>query len=61
MRDELRALLGTIVPNFEEDPQALGQPRWGALSAAMFWKRKGLNALADRGDFVGQTERINGG
>jgi len=61
VRDELRVLLGTIVPNFEEDPQALGQPRWGALSAAMFWKRKGLNALADRGDFVGQTERINGG
>ncbi|MGJ7611167.1 MULTISPECIES: glycoside hydrolase family 19 protein [unclassified Variovorax] len=61
VRDELRVLLGTVVPNFEEDPQAMGQPRWGALSAAMFWKRKGLNGYADRGDFIGQTERINGG
>jgi putative chitinase len=60
VRDELRVLLGTVVPNFEEDPQAMGQPRWGALSAAMFWKRNGLNGYADRGDFIGQTERING-
>lgn len=61
VRNELRVLLGTIVPNFEEEPQAMGQPRWGSLSAAMFWKRNALNGYADRGDFIGQTERINGG
>lgn len=49
------------VPDFELVPEALAEPRWGALSAALFWKRNGLNAYADRGDFIGQTERINGG
>lgn len=32
-----------------------------ALSAAWFWAERGLNALADSGNFVGITQRINGG
>jgi putative chitinase len=61
LRDELRALGMAGVPDFEATPEAMGEPKWGALSAAMFWRRNNLNLYADRGDFVGQTERINGG
>jgi putative chitinase len=60
-RDNLRVLLGTVVPDFEADPEQLRLPRWGALAAGEFWKRNDLNIYADRLDFVGQTERINGG
>ncbi|MDC2859044.1 glycoside hydrolase family 19 protein [Delftia sp. DT-2] len=48
-------------PDFEQDPVALEQPAWAALSAAWFWHSRGLNALADRGDFLGITKKINGG
>ena len=48
-------------PDFEQDPVALEQPPWAALSAAWFWHSRGLNALADRGDFLGITKKINGG
>lgn len=61
VRDELRKLGMVEVPDFEAQPEAMGQPRWGALSAAMFWRRNDLNRLSDKGDFIGQTERINGG
>ena len=61
VRDEARALGIPDVPDFELEPQRLGEEKWGALSAALFWKRKGLNAYADRGDFVTETTIINGG
>ncbi|RMV07890.1 Glycoside hydrolase protein, partial [Pseudomonas coronafaciens pv. coronafaciens] len=32
-----------------------------AMSAAWFWDRANLNALADKGDFLMITRRINGG
>jgi len=57
----LRLLLGADVPDFEAQPQALEQPRWAALSAALYWRNRGLNAWADSGDFVTLTRRINGG
>lgn len=60
-RDNLRVLLGTVVPDFEADPGQLRLPRWGALAAGEFWKRRDLNTYADRLDFIGETERINGG
>ena len=31
------------------------------MSAAWFWSTKGLNTLADKGEFVKITRRINGG
>jgi putative chitinase len=37
------------------------QPYEAALSAAWYWRRLGLNALADGGDFIVLTKRINGG
>lgn len=61
-RDRLRARLGAdAVPDFEAQPELLAEPAWAALSAADYWDEKGLNALADAGDFELITRRINGG
>ena len=42
-------------------PELLELPQYAAMSAAWFWSAKGLNTLADKGDFVKITRRINGG
>ncbi|CRM70551.1 putative chitinase [Pseudomonas sp. 58 R 12] len=42
-------------------PTLLEQPQYAAMSAAWFWSTKGLNTLADQGDFPKITRRINGG
>ncbi|RTY77170.1 glycoside hydrolase family 19 protein [Pseudomonas veronii] len=42
-------------------PEKLEQPQYAAMSAAWFWSTRGLNTLADAGDFVKITRRINGG
>ena len=62
VRDRLRARLGyDVVPDFELDPASLALPRWAALSAGDYWDDRGLNALADTGQFERITRRINGG
>jgi putative chitinase len=60
VRDRLRARMADV-PDFEAEPEALEAPQWAAWSAADYWGWRGLNALADRDDFVGITRRINGG
>ena len=42
-------------------PELLELPQHAAMSAAWFWSMKDLNTLADKGDFVKITRRINGG
>jgi len=42
-------------------PTLLEQPQYAAMSAAWFWSSRGLNTLADQGQFVKITRRINGG
>lgn len=42
-------------------PTLLEQPQYAAMSAAWFWSTRGLNTLADLGEFVKITRRINGG
>lgn len=42
-------------------PGLLAQPEYAALSAGWFFNKKGLNTLADSGDFETMTKRINGG
>ena len=42
-------------------PGLLAQPDGAVMSAGWFWNKKGLNALADSGDFETMTKRINGG
>jgi len=46
--------LATAVNYLETDEGAV-------MSAGWFWDRAGLNAYADRADFVSITRRINGG
>jgi putative chitinase len=43
------------------NPDMLFDPKYAALSAAWFWNKKGLNALADAQDYETMTKRINGG
>ncbi|NAN55284.1 glycoside hydrolase family 19 protein [Pseudomonas protegens] len=42
-------------------PELLESPVYAAMSAGWFWQRAGLNSLADKGDFLTITKRINGG
>lgn len=44
-----------------KDPRLLESPLHACRSAAWFWSKKGLNQLADAGDQVKVTKRINGG
>jgi putative chitinase len=60
MRDRLRARFNGV-PDFAEVPEALCEPQWAALSAADYWDDKGLNVLADAGEFERITRKINGG
>lgn len=43
-----------------DTPEFLEQQPAAACSAAWFWRVHGLNDLADAGDFVAITKRING-
>jgi putative chitinase len=59
---DMRQLLGKdAVPDFLLAPALLEVPRWAALSAAMYWRTRGLNRWADADDIVTLTRRINGG
>lgn len=42
-------------------PELLGQSPLAERSAAWFWSAHGCNEIADSGDFVKLTKRINGG
>ncbi|PKI19418.1 glycoside hydrolase family 19 protein [Pseudomonas monteilii] len=42
-------------------PELLEHPVYASMSAGWFWHKKGLNSLADKGDFLTITKRINGG
>ena len=42
-------------------PELLGLPELAARSAAWWWKAHGLNEIADTGDVLKATKRINGG
>jgi putative chitinase len=47
--------------SIEEAVEYLSTPEGAAMSAAWFWSKNGLNEIADRGDVVAATKRINGG
>lgn len=42
-------------------PELAAEPEWAAMTAALYWHRANLNALADREDHRAITRRINGG
>lgn len=47
--------------DFVTFPTKLTQAKYSAMAAGWFWKTKGLNELADLGDFKKITQRVNGG
>ncbi len=42
-------------------PELLEHPVYACMSAGWFWQKEGLNSLADKGDILAITKRINGG
>ena len=44
-----------------KQPELLCKPVGAIRSSMWFWKKKGLNTLADKDDFATITKRINGG
>lgn len=57
---EMRKLISDC-PDFHAEPEKLAYKRYAALSAAIFWSKRGLNLYCDSYDFAGLTKRINGG
>eukprot|EP00179_Madagascaria_erythrocladioides_P031225 CAMPEP_0198337858 /NCGR_PEP_ID=MMETSP1450-20131203/31463_1 /TAXON_ID=753684 ORGANISM="Madagascaria erythrocladiodes, Strain CCMP3234" /NCGR_SAMPLE_ID=MMETSP1450 /ASSEMBLY_ACC=CAM_ASM_001115 /LENGTH=199 /DNA_ID=CAMNT_0044042699 /DNA_START=50 /DNA_END=645 /DNA_ORIENTATION=+ len=45
---------------FEQQPELVLQPHWAWRTAAWFWNRAGLTPLAEAGQDLTVTERING-
>lgn len=45
----------------EEQPKLAAEPEVGFRIAVWYWRTRGINALADAGDFVAVTKAINGG
>ena len=60
-KDNYRACGADIGVDLVNEPERLETPEVGCLAAAWFWTKRGLNALADAGDFVAITKKINGG
>jgi len=44
----------------EDSPEIVATPAVAFRTAGWFWKKKGLNSLADRGDIREVTRRVNG-
>lgn len=60
-RSNYAAISRAVHQDFVAHPTMLAQPRYAALGAAWWWTNHGCNQLADSGDFVAVTRRINGG
>lgn len=60
-RNNYRDMGAALGVDLEQFPSLLEGPQLGARSAAYFWRSHGCNELADVGDFVAITKRINGG
>lgn len=60
-RDNYIAAMMALNIDVVEHPELLETPILACRSAAWFWKSHGLNELADAGDQVKVTRRINGG
>jgi putative chitinase len=47
--------------DFVMEPDWVATPRYAALTAGWFWATHGCNQLADAGNWLGLTKKINGG
>ena len=60
-RNNYRAISKALHEDFLGHPYRLSSLKYAALSAAWWWDANGCNRLADTGDFIAVTRRINGG
>lgn len=60
-RANYRAVSKALGVDFLADPKRLATPAYAAKASCWWWKNAGCNTIADRGDFVALTRRINGG
>jgi predicted chitinase len=60
-RSNYAAVSRALGHDFVAHPATLAEPAFAAKGAMWWWKTHGCNELADRGDFVALTRRINGG
>lgn len=60
-RSNYAAVSRALHHDFIAHPRELADPEYAAKGAAWWWKTHGCNAIADRGDFIAVTRRINGG
>jgi putative chitinase len=60
-KDNYRAASDALGVDLVANPDSVTQPAMAALTAAWFWNKNKLNTLADQGDTVAISKRINGG
>jgi putative chitinase len=60
-RSNYRKAGAALKLDLEGKPELAAQPDVGCRVAGWFWKTRGLNELADKGEFRQITRRINGG
>jgi putative chitinase len=60
-RENYRAMGRALGVDLEASPELVEQPKWATLTAGQFWRTRGLNTLADAGDFELICRRVNGG
>lgn len=60
-KDNHRACSEGLGVDLVANPDMLLEPKYASLSAAWFWSKNKCGPLADSGDFVALTKRINGG
>jgi putative chitinase len=60
-RNNYRAAGQALGIDLENNPKRAADPDVGFRTAAWFWKSRGLNSLAEAGNFREVTRRINGG
>ena len=60
-KDNYKRCGPSIGVDLVNNPELLIQPKYAALSAAWFWHSNKCGPLAESGDFVALTKKINGG
>jgi putative chitinase len=60
-KDNYAQLSNELKVDFVKNPDLVATPQYAALSAAFFWKKNGLNQLADDARYRALSLRINAG
>lgn len=60
-RDNYKFISDHMATDFITNPDLMADPEYAVRSAMLYWQSRGLNALADAGQFGKITRLINGG